>query len=91
MTTTSNNPIDALAELRARIKEMEAAEAALRDEIIAFGAGVHRGTKYDAMITIAPRKNYDNTALRKLLPRDVVEAHATLAQITTVKIVERAA
>jgi hypothetical protein len=88
---TSNNPIDALQELRARIQEMEVLEAALRDEIIAFGVGVHRGTNYDAVITIAPRKNYDNTALRKLLPKDVVEAHVSFSQITTVKIVERAA
>lgn len=87
--TLPNNPIDRLGALKAQIAELEAEEAALRDEIIAMGLGPHEGELFRATVSVGERNTLDMDAVRAKLSRQFIQANTTTQTVTTVRIVAR--
>ena len=85
----TNNPIDALGQLKAQIAELEKQEKILRGEVIALGAGRHEGQLYCVTVTISERNTLDMEAVRNKLSPQFIAAHTRTTEVTTLKVAVR--
>jgi hypothetical protein len=89
--TSNIHPADALGFLKAQIADLEAAAKIEHARLVAMGVGAHEGETFRATVSVAPRETVDwKTVAAKLEPsRQLVTAHTSEKEVTTVRVVAR--
>ena len=82
------HPADELAALREEIKQLQARESELRDQLLKEGADL-QGEQYIAGIIPSTRESVDKNALIAELGRSAVERFLKSTIVRTVKLIPR--
>ena len=87
----SIHPADALGFLKAQIADLEKAAKAEHARLVALGVGAHEGETFRATVSVADRETVDWKAVaEKLAPsRQLITAHTSAKEVTTVRVVAR--
>jgi len=88
-----SHPVDSFGFLKAQLAEMEKQADAIRAQIIALGTGAHEGDVFRATVSIADRESVCwKSVAEKLNPSyQLIAAHTSRKEVTTVRIVARVA
>jgi len=91
MNLPNNHPADSLGFLKAQIANLESLAKVEHARLVAMGAGAHEGNTFRATVSVAERESVDWRAIcEKLAPsRQLVTAHTSAKEITTVRVVAR--
>ena len=81
------HPADELAELREKIKTMQARADTLRDKLLEDGADL-KGDEYTATITPGIRETLDRAAITEAFGEKAIEPFLKKTNFKTVKLVE---
>jgi len=86
-----SNPVDSLGFLKAQIADLEKQAKAFHAQIVAMGVGAHEGDIFRASVSVADRETIDWRAVaEKFEPsRQLVTAHTSAKEVTTVRVVAR--
>lgn len=86
-----SNPVDSLGFIKAQIADLEKQAKAFHAQIVAMGVGAHEGDIFRASVSIADRETTDWRAVaEKFEPsRQLVTAHTSAKEVTTVRVVAR--
>ena len=87
------HPADALGFLKAQIADLENKAKAEHSRLVAMGVGAHEGETFRATVSVAERESVDwKTVAARLEPsRQLVAAHTSAKEVTTVRVVARTA
>jgi hypothetical protein len=85
------HPADTLGMLKAQIAELETLAKIEHARLVALGTGAHEGNIFRATVSVAARESVDWKAIaEKLEPsRQLVTAHTSAKDVTTVRVVAR--
>lgn len=81
--------IDRLGALLAQIANLEAEEKAIKQELIALGAGSYDGDVFSVTVSMPIRGTLDMKAVRAKLSQQFITAHTTDKVVPTVRVVSR--
>jgi hypothetical protein len=86
-----SNPVDSLGFIKAQIADLEKQAKAFHSQIVAMGVGAHEGNVFRASVSIADRETIDwKEIAAKFEPsRQLVTAHTSAKEVTTVRVVAR--
>lgn len=80
---------DELGRLRARIADLTAREAVLKQLLAGPGPGAHEGAEWRATVSVAQRGVLDLAAVRERLSPQFIRAHTTVTEVITVRVTAR--
>jgi hypothetical protein len=91
--TEKLHPADALGFLKAQIADLENRAKVEHARLVAMGIGAHEGDMFRATVSVAERESVDwKTVAARLEPsRQLVAAHTSAKEVTTVRVVARTA
>jgi hypothetical protein len=91
LMTSNVHPADALLVLKAQIANLESLAKIEHARLVAMGVGAHEGEMARASVSIAERETIDyKTIVVKLdVSRQMLRAHTTAKEVTTVRVVAR--